>query len=444
MAEANSTTGDVSPEFLAHIESVLETAVKNRCSLPLRVRRKVPKLSVLDWLDNQYQNQKIYWRSRDGRVEIGGIGMAFILTEDIQRVLQIAGDPGLTVSFNLSFDPESENDDIWSGFARKSCYIPDTVLKRIDDEYYIEHCLSINSGIRVADILLLIRILKYETDDTDNRQPAQFVLRLKKHSPDFAGWKKNIDAAKKAINSGRIKKIVLSRRSDFELDRSVKPIDFFRTLAENSPGTYLLFYQRNATEAFMSLTPERLFARRGRNISLEAIAATERRGADTTEDIRIEQQLLSDTKQLQEHRFVVDYIVDTMALECEEPLQVMPAEVLKLERIQHLRTPMSGVLKAVDDERLIRMLHPTPAVGGLPKADAMKLIAEIESHHRGWYAGAMGFFSSDEAEIAVGIRSLVMRGRDLSVFTGAGIVAASDAKQEWAEIDSKNILNGLL
>jgi menaquinone-specific isochorismate synthase len=112
--------------------------------------------------------------------------------------------------------------------------------------------------------------------------------------------------------------------------------------------------------------------------------------------------------------------------------------VLKLHQCQHLRTHIEGILEQDNtDADLLRTLHPTPAVGGLPKEGAVRWIAEAEPFDRGWFAGPVGWIGGDSAEFAVGIRSGLVSDTTLSLYAGAGIVPGSEAEQEWAEIENK-------
>jgi menaquinone-specific isochorismate synthase len=86
---------------------------------------------------------------------------------------------------------------------------------------------------------------------------------------------------------------------------------------------------------------------------------------------------------------------------------------------------------------VLRALNPTPAVGGHPKKGALEEIRSIETFDRGWYAGPVGWIGADGAEFAVGIRSGLVRGRRLTLFSGAGIVEGSVPEAEWAEIEQK-------
>ncbi|MGS0727342.1 chorismate-binding protein, partial [Shewanella sp. 0m-11] len=91
----------------------------------------------------------------------------------------------------------------------------------------------------------------------------------------------------------------------------------------------------------------------------------------------------------------------------------------------------------VNDFQLIQALHPTPAVGGLPKESAMNFIRQQEGYVRGWYAGACGYFNKHESEFAVAIRSALIEPGRINLFAGAGIVAGSEADKEWTELENK-------
>jgi menaquinone-specific isochorismate synthase len=112
--------------------------------------------------------------------------------------------------------------------------------------------------------------------------------------------------------------------------------------------------------------------------------------------------------------------------------------LLKLARVQHLVTRLEGELsEGQTDSSVLAKLHPTSAVGGVPNAVALPLIRRLEPFDRGWYGGPVGWIGSDGAELAVGIRSGLVEGRCLHLYSGAGVVPGSTSDGEWAEIESK-------
>ena len=119
------------------------------------------------------------------------------------------------------------------------------------------------------------------------------------------------------------------------------------------------------------------------------------------------------------------------------------ASAMTLARGRHLRTGIEATLRSdVGVLDVLRALHPTPAVGGTPTPGALDAIDRLEPFDRGLYAGPVGWIGRDEsgreaADLAVGIRSGLVDGRSLSLYSGAGIVDGSDADAEWAEIEHK-------
>ncbi len=111
---------------------------------------------------------------------------------------------------------------------------------------------------------------------------------------------------------------------------------------------------------------------------------------------------------------------------------------MKLASRRHLVSRVRGELReGVTDADVLRALHPTPAVGGYPGEVALEGIRELEPFDRGWWAGPVGWVGADASEFAVGIRSGLVRGRTLALFSGAGIVPGSRAEEEWAEVEQK-------
>ena len=123
---------------------------------------------------------------------------------------------------------------------------------------------------------------------------------------------------------------------------------------------------------------------------------------------------------------------------CEELEIEDRVSEMMLARGRHLRSKVRGTLRdGVTDAALLDAMHPTPAVGGHPRSEALEKIKALEPFDRGWYAGPVGWIGQEDSEFAVGIRSGLVRGRTLALFSGAGIVAGSVPDEEWAEIEQK-------
>ncbi len=180
------------------------------------------------------------------------------------------------------------------------------------------------------------------------------------------------------------------------------------------------------------------YARQGRNISSEAVAATRLRGKNVKEDQLLEQELLTSPKDIREHWYVLKSLNDHLGPLCQHITQQGKTTVLKQSRIQHLSAQLKGVLKQnISDEMIILNLHPTPAVGGFPTRPALARLKTLEPFDRGWYAAPVGWLSSNSAKFVVAIRSGLICENQLVLYSGAGIVRGSQAQSEWNETNNK-------
>ena len=263
---------------------------------------------------------------------------------------------------------------------------------------------------------------------------------------DFPGreaWQQNINNALNIFNHGGAEKIVLSRRSELTFKSMSGSTDMFGRLLELNPDAFCFYFSIDDNNIFMGASPERLYSREGNIIKSDALAGTRKRGKTNEEDKSLETELLNSGKDLEEHAFVLDCIARAYNQICENRNIGAPTGVRKYAKVQHLFNEIKGTLKNnLNDYDIIKALHPTPAVGGIPARESLRYIREIEQFDRGWYAGPIGWLSRDAAEFAVGIRSGIYKKDRLLLYSGAGIVKGSRPIEEWNEINNK--LNNFL
>ncbi|HBQ78333.1 MAG TPA: isochorismate synthase, partial [Erwinia persicina] len=159
---------------------------------------------------------------------------------------------------------------------------------------------------------------------------------------------------------------------------------------------------------------------------------------------RLEQAgLLEDKKNQWENGLVVDDIRQRLA-GAVTGLEVMPAELLPLRHLQHLRRRIRARLLQPDDADCVARLQPTAAVAGLPRAEALAFIRQHEPFARGWYSGSIGYLSQSQSEFSVVLRCALVAESRVRLYAGAGIVSGSDPEQEWHEVESKAATLGAL
>ena len=198
------------------------------------------------------------------------------------------------------------------------------------------------------------------------------------------------------------------------------------------------FFVSPRITSFVGSTPERLVKLDGETVTSSALAGSVPRGDNDEEDRALGDSLLSSAKNLEEHQYVVNALA--AALEpVASPLNV-PARprLMLLPEAQHLFTRVEGRLREPRSViELAGLLHPTPAVCGVPR-EAARAIIEREEPERGWYTGAVGWIDAKgDGEFAVALRAGVIDGRMMYLFGGAGIVAGSDSEAEFAETENK-------
>ncbi|WP_276807801.1 isochorismate synthase [Castellaniella defragrans] len=269
------------------------------------------------------------------------------------------------------------------------------------------------------------------------------AIRGRREHPDQSGYERGVRAALERLGRGDgLRKLVLSRTLELELDRPLDLAEVLARLWRASPHghTYALPVSGNEQDYFLGASPELLVRRDGRRVRVHPLAGTAARHPDAAEDARIARALLDSPKDRLEHAVVVEAIEAALRPLCRT-LDV-PAQpgLTSTARLWHLGTPIEGELAdpAISALDLAIALHPTPAVCGLPTADARRAIAALEPFERGYFAGAVGWCdAAGDGAWAVAIRCAHASGRRLTLSAGAGIVPGSVPELEYLETGNK-------
>lgn len=261
--------------------------------------------------------------------------------------------------------------------------------------------------------------------------PPVFYKVLKRtYLPTQTEWNNKVQNILARIEQNELQKVVLARICTLELDTIPDPFAITAALKQKAQGSFV-FCLQSENFSFLGATPERLFARKGEQIHSEALAGTRPLDPKWTEE------LLTDPKEQREFHFVQSYLQTTLGPLCNH-LKFAPTSVHKTSHLQHLYSPCSGELKqGTTDAQIIKQLHPTPALCGTPKEKAFHLIHELEPFERGLYTGVMGWHTPTQSEWIVGIRSCLIKGNTVTLFSGTGIVEGSDPQREWEELNQK-------
>lgn len=272
----------------------------------------------------------------------------------------------------------------------------------------------------------LSRALQALLTPLEQGEPARELTR-EERSPE--AWAELVAAIQAEIAGGRAQKIVLARRVSLRLDKELAPASVHSRLRNDAPEC-TRFAFRVASATFLGATPERLLHKRGFELSTEAVA-----GSISADDAGSAGRLLESGKDIREHEFVVQEILNLLGPLTTELLPAEHREVHRLRTVLHLRTPIHGRLREASHVlELVAKLHPTPAVGGVPTRAAIDFITGHEPDERGWYAGPVGWFdAAGDGRFVVALRSGVVSGDRAELYAGAGIVRDSNAPSEFAE-----------
>lgn len=256
---------------------------------------------------------------------------------------------------------------------------------------------------------------------------------------EYQQWISSVKKAKNLIEEDNFDKIVLARHITTSNNQNATPTQVLNKLRNQYVSCYNFLIHRPCNKTFLGSTPERLGSFRNQLLLTEALAGSTHRGETATEDSILEKNLSGSSKDQNEHNFVIKDIEERLTPLAQSISRSQTPEVKKLSNVQHLYTPMRIQLdRDVNILKVLRQLHPTPAVGGYPWEKAAPYLDELENFERGWYASPVGWLNSKGmGEFAVGIRSGLLTEDKAHFFAGCGIVADSDPAAEWEEINLK-------
>jgi anthranilate synthase component 1 len=247
-----------------------------------------------------------------------------------------------------------------------------------------------------------------------------------------------VSRAKDYVYAGDCMQVQVSQRTSREF--RAPPIALYRALRGLNPSPYM-FYFDFGDHHVIGASPEIMVRVAGDRITLRPIAGTRPRGASPQEDARIAEELLADPKERAEHVMLIDLgRNDVGRVAATGSVQV--TEKMVVERYSHVMHIVSNVegrcAAGVDALDVFKASFPAGTVTGAPKVRAMQIIDELEPVKRGVYSGAVGYLGfNGDMDVAIAIRTAVVKDGRLHVQAAAGVVADSDPQSEWQETRHK-------
>jgi salicylate biosynthesis isochorismate synthase len=376
-----------------------------------------------------------FFSSPAGR-EVAGLGAAYRVSaegpsrlRDIDHgVARLA--PSLRALVGFAFDPRGPSSPEWGDFASAAAVVPEIAVERVDGRSRLIVALPPGSdGRHVSELLAALD------------HPGRAILPGDA-APGVEGrsspqdWVGLAEDACEAIESGDFAKVVLARSVLVRPGRGLRPFDLVAHLRDLYPACYVFGWQEGRS-TFVGASPELLVSRHGADFRAEPLAGSAPRGVDAEDDRRLGEGLLASEKDRVEHAIVVDDAVARLGPVVDEIEYPPQPQLQRFAAVQHLATPIRGRTRS----RLLALaeaLHPTAAVGGVPRGAALDFIDQVEGIDRGWYAGGIGWAdASGDGDLAVGLRCALVSQERATLFAGSGIVAGSDPAAEFEETGLK-------
>ena len=248
------------------------------------------------------------------------------------------------------------------------------------------------------------------------------------------GFMQAVGEAKTEIENDRVKKVVLARDLVATVPNHFDVRAALHRLATRYPTCWTY-----SVDGLFGASPELLVRVSHKQVSARVLAGTAGRGTDPGVDFAISNALAASSKNIAEHRFAVQSLVEQLEKFCSQVDADSEPFSLQLPNLWHLASDVHAILK--DDASVLdlaALLHPTAAVAGTPTVEAQKLIAELEPFDRGRYAGPVGWIGADgDGEWAIALRGALLQDNQLTAYAGCGIVAESEPLAELDETELK-------
>ena len=293
-----------------------------------------------------------------------------------------------------------------------------------------EDISSANERLKELSDKLLIPLVMNDSEETNGSVTEKdFVSGFGEKE-----FKESVEKIKEYIKAGDVMQVVCSQRMSVPFTSD--PVELYRSIRHLNPSPYL--YYLNLEEFhIVGSSPEILARLENGEVTVRPIAGTRRRGKDDIDDIAMEEDMVNDPKEIAEHLMLIDLGRNDIG-RIAEPGTVEVTQKFGIERYSHVMHMVSNVraklrkgLKSMD---VFRATFPAGTLSGAPKIRAMEIINEFEPVKRGIYGGAIGYFSwQGNMDMAITIRTAIIKDEVLYIQAGGGFVADSDPELEWKE-----------
>ena len=258
--------------------------------------------------------------------------------------------------------------------------------------------------------------------------------------PEQAQFMSMVDDAVAAMKRGELDKVVLSRLLKLETSGSIDSTALMSRIMAQNPDSYHFHVPLPDHQVLTGASPELLLRKQKNTFSSRPLAGSAKRHANSHDDNSVGEGLLASTKDRHEHQLVIEAMAKVLTPITQQLTVPHTPELVTTSQLWHLATTITGTVSHERENalQLAGHLHPTPALSGYPHQLACQLIQQLEPFPRGLFGGMVGWCDDEgNGEWVVTIRCAQLSQHQVTLFAGAGIVAASDPLSEWQETGTK-------
>ncbi|GGG30475.1 isochorismate synthase MenF [Lysinibacillus alkalisoli] len=388
---------------------------------------------------DMYKGQRYFWQNREATLTIVGVGNVLTLTgtdnrfneiEKQWKAIHIHANQEQPILFGgVTFDQLNDKKSEWGDFPQALFVVAKYQFIQKGQQCFMN--IQSTSPITAKDQAEAEAFLAAIKTATITLEKPKMIAYTE---PEKEAYLQAVKEVTTRIRNKEADKVVLARTLALQFENQVQPAQLISDLLKEQPDCYIYgleFGQRFFTGA----SPERLVHVAKHHAYSACVAGSIKRGVTAAEDEVLGYTLLHDDKNGGEHQHVVDMIADTFKAHCTTYKVPKQPQLLKSRDIQHLYTPVEGVLKAQKTIlQLAKDLHPTPALGGVPRNKAMAIIRQHEAMNREMYASPIGWLdTTGDGEFAVALRCALIHDKQAYLYAGGGIVADSEPQSEYEE-----------
>ncbi|MBL0847478.1 MULTISPECIES: isochorismate synthase [Mammaliicoccus] len=421
---------------------------KNYISVEIELQYQ-PDLIHLLREEINYIGQRFYYKSKDFKLEMCGIGYLLEaryshlehdeiyeywqnIKEQLNTVIMHDDKHHLKFFGGFQFSEHSLTNE-WKDYGMSHFVLPKFLITKENGRCYLTYTDD-NNKFDIENIERILNAIDSKAQTGVLSEPS--VVENKDIQSEE--WKDLVTKVVSLMNeSVALQKVVLSRRRKIEFEDDVNVEDALQRSLDSNESSYLLLFESGKSQ-FISQTPEQLCQIDNGKLYTNAIAGTIIRTEDESENNKLKAELLNDSKNQFEHRYVVDSIIHDIQSFTKQLEYDKKPTILTNKHLYHLYTKIQADLLSENVLEIVNQLHPTPALGGFPKVEAIKFIEHEEFGTRGFYGAPLGYIDLDNnGEFVVSIRSMLVRGNAATLYSGCGIVKDSNAISEFEETDLK-------